>query len=93
MKWIALVLCVILISLQYRLWFGQSSYQKIQLQQQKIQQISTENQELANRNKKLFAEIEDLRKGVEAVEERARYQLGMIKEGETFFRLLNKDPD
>ncbi len=91
MKWIAVILLVILASLQYRLWFGQSSYQKIQLQQQKIQQISQENQELANWNQKLFAEIEDLRKGVEAVEERARYQLGMIKEGETFFRILTKE--
>ncbi|NVJ67254.1 MAG: cell division protein FtsB [Gammaproteobacteria bacterium] len=91
MKWIAVTLLLILATLQYRIWFGQSSFQQIELQHQKIELIKSENSELLNRNQKLLAEIKDLRKGTDAVEERARYQLGMIKEGETFFRILKKE--
>lgn len=91
MKWIAFILVVILTALQYRMWFGQSSFQKIQQQQQKVSQIEQENLELSNRNHKMIAELRDLQDGTEAIEERARYQLGMIKEGETFFRIL--DPE
>ncbi len=91
MKWIAIALVVMLAALQYRIWFGKSSFQQRKLQQTKITQIKMENLELSNRNQKLLAEIKDLRKGTDAVEERARYQLGMIKENETFFRILNKE--
>lgn len=87
----AAILLVILISLQYRIWFGQTSFQKIQQQETKIEQIKKENDELLQRNQKLLAEIKDLRKGTDSIEERARFQLGMIKEGETFFRILKKD--
>ncbi|NVK22087.1 MAG: cell division protein FtsB [Kangiellaceae bacterium] len=89
MKWIALILVALLVALQYRMWFGQSSFQQIKQQQAKVEQIKTENQQLINRNQKILAEINDLRSGTDAIEERARYQLGMIKEGETFFRILD----
>ena len=91
MKWLATILLVVFISLQYRIWFGQSSFQKIQQQENKVSQIKLENDELQLRNQKLLAEIKDLRKGVDSVEERARFQLGMIKEDEVFFRLIKKD--
>lgn len=91
MKWIAVILMVVLTALQYRIWFGQSSFQKIQQQQQKVAQIEQENRELTNRNLKMIAELRDLQDGTEAIEERARYQLGMIKEGETFFRILDTE--
>ena len=89
MKWIALILVALLVALQYRMWFGQSSFEQIKQQQAKVEQIKTENQQLVNRNQKILAEINDLRSGTDAIEERARYQLGMIKEGETFFRILD----
>ncbi|MRX28388.1 cell division protein FtsB [Kangiella sp. HZ709] len=88
MKWMAAILLVIFISLQYRLWFGQSSFQKIELQHNKIKEVKIKNAEFTQRNQKLLAEIKGLRKGTDSVEERARYQLGMIKEGEVFFRIL-----
>lgn len=88
MKWIGLVLVALLVSLTYRMWFGQSSFQKIQQQQEKVALIKAENRVLAQRNSKINAEIVSLREGRDAIEERARFQLGMIKSGETFFRIL-----
>lgn len=89
MKWVALVLVVILGSLQYRIWFGESSFREISQQREKANSIRKENIELEIRNQKIIAEIKDLRDGKDAIEERARYQLGMIKEGEVFIRILD----
>ena len=89
MKWVALVLIVILTTLQYRIWFGDSSFREIKEQRQKIELITKENKELSLRNQKILAEINDLRDGEDAIEERARYQLGMIKQGEIFIRILD----
>lgn len=93
MKWVALTLLVILASLQYRIWFGQSSFREIKQQEARVELVKSENAELALRNQKILAEIHDLREGTDAIEERARYQLGMIKEGETFFRILDSRED
>lgn len=89
MKWVALVLVMILGSLQYRIWFGESSFREIKIQREKAKNITKENKELEIRNQKIIAEIKDLRDGKDAIEERARYQLGMIKEGEVFIRILD----
>ncbi|PXF63101.1 cell division protein FtsB [Kangiella spongicola] len=89
MKWVALVLVVILGSLQYRIWFGESSFREISEQREKADNIRKENKELEIRNQKIIAEIKDLRDGKDAIEERARYQLGMIKEDEVFVRILD----
>lgn len=91
MKWIAVILLVILMTLQYRIWFGDSSYQKIKIQEEQIQKVQLENDELTARNQKLFAEIKNLRNGSDAVEERARNQLEMVKDGEVFFRILTSN--
>lgn len=55
-----------------------------------VQQIV--NKELYERNAKMFAEIEDLRQGLDAIEERARNELGLVKEGETFYRIIGDTP-
>lgn len=89
MKWVALILVVIFTTLQYRIWFGESSFREIKQQREKVDNIRKENKELELRNKKIVAEITDLRDGKDAIEERARYQLGMIKEGEVFIRILD----
>ena len=89
MKWVALVLVVILTTLQYRIWFGESSFRQIKEQRQKVTNIEQENKELVLRNQKILAEINDLRHGPDAIDERARYQLGMIKQGEVFIRILD----
>ncbi len=77
-----------IINLQYRLWFGDASLFLIQEYHQRLDALNQEMQKKQERNAALDAEIEDLREGQEAIEERARYELGMIKENETFFQVL-----
>ncbi len=88
MKWISLVLITLLCLLQYRLWFGKNSIPDYWQMQQEAQQMKEQNANLAQRNSLLKADIEDLKIGMDAIEERARNELGMIKEGETFYRIL-----
>jgi len=80
----------LIIHLQYRLWLGDASIHQIQQYQQRLDALTREAQKKAERNKALYAEVKDLRKGQEAIEERARYELGMIRENETFFQVLEK---
>ncbi|GAB56732.1 cell division protein FtsB [Glaciecola punicea ACAM 611] len=90
-KWIALLLIVMLSALQYRLWFGKNSVYDFQFKQDQITTISEQNANLRQRNQLLRADIEDLQLGLESMEERARNELGLIKEGETFYRILPKE--
>lgn len=78
-------LFILLIILQYHLWFGKDSYQ--QLQQQVAQQLE-KNQSLEERNAPLISEVTDLKEGFSAIEERARRELGMIKEGEVYYQIV-----
>nr|WP_290702974.1 cell division protein FtsB [Amphritea sp.] len=86
--WIILLLLICLIGLQYRLWFGEANLGEVQALQQEIERQRAENDLLVNRNHQLDAEVKDLKQGLEALEERARNQLGMVKEGESFFQLV-----
>lgn len=88
MKRLLFVLIALLAILQYRLWLGDKSLaDSFHLQEQiRLQQQS--NAQLVARNQVLREEISDLRSGTEALEERARNELGMVKEGETFFRVV-----
>ncbi|MCL1147838.1 cell division protein FtsB [Shewanella sp. 10N.261.52.F9] len=88
MKRLLFVLIALLAMLQYRLWLGEKSLaESFHLQEQiKLQQQS--NAQLVARNQVLREEINDLRSGTEALEERARNELGMVKDGETFFRVV-----
>ena len=90
-KWIALFLVILLGALQYRLWFGKNSVSDFQSKQQQITTLTEQNANLRQRNQLLRADIEDLQLGVESMEERARNELGLIKEGETFYRILPKE--
>jgi len=82
------VLILLIIQLQYRLWLGDGSRQEVSEYKQQLDILSKEVQEKKERNDALYAEVLDLRKGKEAIEERARYELGMIKENETFFQVI-----
>ncbi|MCK8043514.1 MULTISPECIES: cell division protein FtsB [Shewanella] len=88
MKRLLFVLIALLAMLQYRLWLGEKSLaESFHLQEQiRLQQQS--NAQLVARNQVLREEISDLRSGTEALEERARNELGMVKDGETFFRVV-----
>ncbi|MFT7223513.1 MAG: cell division protein FtsB [Cellvibrionaceae bacterium] len=90
-KWIIALLALVLIGLQYRLWVGEGSIaQQVDLQR-KIEQYQAENEALRERNRILAMEVEALKNGLEAVEERAREDMGMIREGETFYLIV--DPE
>jgi len=83
-----LLLVLVLGWLQYRLWFGEGSWGEVNGLQNQVAQQKRENHGLQERNNELAAEVEDLKSGEAAVEERARSELGMIKPGEKFYRVV-----
>jgi cell division protein FtsB len=88
MKILIAVLVALLILLQYRLWLGDGSVRTaIQLKQQ-ISAQQAQNQKLVEQNQMLLAEVQDLKSGKQAVEERARNDLGMVKKDETFYQIV-----
>ena len=85
MKVLSLILTALIILLQYPLWLGKGSWLKVwEVDQQVVAQYET-NQKLKTRNAALDAEVRDLKQGYDAIEERARSELGMIREDEIFF--------
>ncbi|MDY6891952.1 MAG: cell division protein FtsB [Pseudomonadota bacterium] len=92
-RWLLLLLLLLLVGLQYRLWFGEANLRQVwQLERQIVQQ-QRENQQLAERNRRLEAEVQDLKRGMAALEERARSEMGMVRKGETFFQLIAPEPE
>ena len=85
--WLFIVLVLLLGGLQYRLWVGDGSLAAASRLQQQIAEQQGENERLLERNRILEAEVLELKKGMETVEERARHELGMVKEGETLYQL------
>jgi len=90
---VLLLLLVLLAWLQYRLWFGSGGQREVQVLQHRVQQQARDNAGLQQRNDALAAEVDDLKSGEAAVEERARNELGMIKPGETFYRVVEPQPE
>lgn len=88
MKWLFLLLLSIFIVLQYRLWIADGSLADVVRLEREVEQQRTANERLAQRNKILAIEVDDLKNGLNSVEERAREDMGMIKEGETFYMLI-----
>ena len=88
MRWIWSILILLLLVLQYRLWFGEPSLPDVWQVKEDIAEQKRINQELLERNRRLEAEVQDLKKGLSALEERARAEMGMIGEGETFFQVI-----
>ena len=83
-------LLLLLVLIQYGLWAGQSSIAAYFELKEEVAQQQLENQRNKARNDILFAEIKDLRDGQEAIEERARNELGMIRDGEIFYRVVDQ---
>ena len=88
MKILLSIIILLIVLLQYRLWYGDGGIEEIKAYQKRLDDLTEQVEEKRERNEALYAEVEDLRKGQEAVEERARDELGMIREGETFFQVL-----
>lgn len=86
MRTIVIVLLLVLIGLQYKLWVGDSSvFQWLHLEKQ-LAAEEQENKNLIARNRAVEADIDELKSGDQALEEQARYELGMVKEGETYYQ-------
>lgn len=90
MRWFVLVLVVLLGFLQYRLWVGDGSLADLHALQARITETEDELARLQARNNALAAEVEDLKTGLDAIEERARSQLGMIQSGEVFLQVVEE---
>jgi cell division protein FtsB len=87
-KILSLLLVILIIAIQYPLWLGKGGWLKVWETDRQIAEQEEINRKLQVRNATLDAEVRDLKQGYEAIEERARNELGMIKEGETFFHVL-----
>jgi cell division protein FtsB len=92
LRFLLALLLLIFLALQYRLWVGEGSYAEVRHLQQEIANRKVELERMEKENQELRAEIEDLKKGLEAIQERARSELGMIKEGETYFQIVEPVP-
>lgn len=92
MKALIAILIFLLVLLQYKLWFGDGNMREVWALRDAIELQKKENKQLSDRNLALEAEVQDLKQGLEAVEERARSELGMIKKDETFFQIIENKP-
>ncbi|MFT3896659.1 MAG: cell division protein FtsB [Thermomonas sp.] len=90
---VLLVLVALLAWLQWRLWFGNGGQREVEALRAQVAAQAHENEGLRQRNEALAAEVRDLKSGEAAVEERARSELGMIKPGETFYRVVDDRPN
>ena len=85
---IAVILLILLLVLQYTLWLGEGGLVRVWSLSEQVTAQEQENAKLRERNSALEAEVLDLKQGLEAVEERARADLGMIKKNETFHQVV-----
>ncbi|MEJ2115238.1 MAG: cell division protein FtsB [Gammaproteobacteria bacterium] len=92
MKVIIITMSVLLLLLQYKLWFGNASVRDVINLQESVKEQQAKNEIVRQRNAVLAAEVEDLKTGLEAIEERARSELGMIKKDETFIHIVEGEP-
>lgn len=90
MKVLLALLVVVFLALQYRLWFGDGSVQEVWRLNQQSKQANAELLNLRSRNQALEAEVADLKSGLDAIEERARSELGMIDSNETFYQFVRE---
>jgi cell division protein FtsB len=88
MKFLLAGLVVLLLLLQYRMWLGDGGMREVARLRNEITQQRDENTSLRERNRTLAAEVQDLKKGTTAIEERARTDLGMVGQGETFYQVV-----
>jgi cell division protein FtsB len=90
MKVLSVALVALIVLIQYPLWFGKGSWMRVWDVDRQIKTQRDTNAKLQTRNVVLEAEVRDLKQGFEAVEERARSELGMIKQDEVFFQVLER---
>jgi len=92
MKALAYTLAGFILLLQYPLWLGKGGWLRVWGLERQVQEQRQANAVLAQRNAALDAEVRDLKQGFEAIEERARYELGLVKQDEVFFQVVPAKP-
>jgi len=93
MRVITLILFVLLVLLQVKLWLGEGGFREVARLETRVEEQRRQNDELLKRNAELQAEVDDLRERLDAVEERARSELGLIKPDEQFYQVVPPPPD
>ncbi len=88
MRLVVIILVLLLLWLQFELWVGKGSLTEVRQLREAIEQQKKENERLQERNEALSAEVKDLKAGLDAIEERARSEMGMIKKDETFYQII-----
>jgi cell division protein FtsB len=88
MRILAYTLAAFILLLQYPLWFGKGGWLRVWSLERQLREQRQTNAALSQRNGALEAEVRDLKQGLEAIEERARYELGLIKQDEVFFQIV-----
>jgi cell division protein FtsB len=88
MRGLSVALAVLLLLLQYSMWFGRGGLRDVAGLKDQIAAQETENARLDARNNALLAEVMDLKQGMDAIEEIARSEMGMVRQGEVFFQVL-----
>ena len=92
MKTLAGILCALIVLVQYPLWLGKGGWLRVWEVDRQLEAQRAKSDELQDRNRALDAEVRDLKEGLDALEERARYELGMIKSDEVFFQVVDRPP-
>ena len=92
MKILAAALTALIVLIQYPLWLGKGGWLRVSQLENEFSREKQKNGELEVRNAGLAAEVRDLKQGTEAVEERARYELGMVRPDEVFFQIVEEKP-
>lgn len=87
MRWLALVFLALIVALQYPMWLGKGGWLQVREYDRQLVEARDQNARLKARNEALDADVRDLKTGSEAIEERARSELGMIRQDEVFFQL------
>ena len=93
MRALGILLAALIILIQYPLWFGKGGWLRAWELDRQVSAAKTKNAELTVRNGALAAEVRDLKTGTEAIEERARYELGMTRPDEVFYQYPDESPD
>ncbi|HEX6320303.1 MAG TPA: cell division protein FtsB [Burkholderiales bacterium] len=88
MKLLAAILGALIVLIQYPLWLGKGGWLRAWESERQLESQRAGNRLLEGRNAALAAEVRDLKQGIEAIEERARYELGMIRKDEVFFQIV-----
>ena len=92
MRLLAFSLAALALLVQYPLWLGKGGWLRVWELDRQVQAQNRENETLKVRNDALDAEVRDLKQGFDAIEERARYEIGMIRQGEVFFQVVQPAP-